>query len=107
MRYFSDVLNEKFDTEEELNKAEADYEAKIKAEKERKETLSKERKARAAEIEDLFAQRAELDNTISKKIDSFTNDYGYFHCTIKNSNDLPISRSWFDDFFDHWFNFKF
>mgnify|MGYP003333658468 CR=1 FL=1 len=78
------------------------------AEKERKENLSKERKARAAEIEDLIKQRveldkqrAELDKTINEKVDAFADDYGYFHCTIKNSNDLPVSRSWFDDFFDH------
>lgn len=114
MKYFSDVLNDKFDTVEALEEAEAKYEAEIKAEKERKEALSNERKARAAEIEDLIKQRAELDaerakldKAINEKVDAFAEDYGYFHCAIKSSGDFPITRPWFDSFFDHWFNFKF
>lgn len=107
MKYFSEVLNEKFDTEDALVEAETAYEAKVAAEKERKENLSKERKARAAEIEELIKQRVELDKTINEKVDAFADDYGYFHCAVRRSGEFPIATPWFDNFFNHWFNFKF
>ena len=96
MKYFSEHLNKLFDTEEELKEAEA---AKVAADEEakaKKEALSKARKERATAIDELLKKRKELDKEIQKALTEFTKDYGSYHTSYRNAEDL------FDSFWD-WF----
>ena len=96
MKYFSEHLNKLFDTEKELKEAEA---AKIAADEEakaKKEALSKARKERATAIDELLKKRKELDKEIQKALKEFTKDYGSYHASYQNAEDL------FDSFWD-WF----
>lgn len=96
MKYFSEHLNKLFDSEEELKKAEA---AKVAADEEakaKKEALSKARKERATAIDELLKKRKELDKEIQKALTEFTKDYGSYHTSYRNAEDL------FDSFWD-WF----
>lgn len=100
MKYYSETLNELFDTEKDLIEAETrkkDEEAKkLAAEKAKKETRAK----RAKEVEEAlkFANEAQIDAI--KLLKEFTKDYGYFH-TSYSINDAKkkenrINTSFFD-----------
>lgn len=52
MKYYSEVLNKVFDSEDEVISAEAEYADELKKQEENKKLVSKEKKALAQEIED-------------------------------------------------------
>ena len=96
MKFYSEDLNKLFDSEKELKEAEAAKAAAEAEAKAKKEALTKERKARAEVIEDLLKQRKALDKKIHEALKDFTKDYGSFHTSYSNAEDL------FDSFWD-WF----
>lgn len=96
MKYYSEELKKLFDSEKELTDAEAAAKKAAEEAKAKKEALTKERKDRAAEIEALIKERKELNKKISDRLGAFTKDYGSFHTSYSNANDL------FDSFWD-WF----
>ena len=96
MKFYSENLNKLFDSEKELKEAEAEKAAAEAEAKAKKEALTKERKARAEVIEDLLKQRKVLDKKIHEALKDFTKDYGSFHTSYSNAEDL------FDSFWD-WF----
>ena len=82
MKFYSENLNKLFDSEKELKEAEAEKAAAEAEAKAKKEALTKERKA--------------LDKKIHEALKDFTKDYGSFHTSYSNAEDL------FDSFWD-WF----
>lgn len=96
MKYYSEDLKKLFDSTEELTQAEAAAKKAAEDEKAKKEALTKERKSRAEEIEKLLKERKVLDKKIHEALKEFTRDYGSFHTSYSNAEDL------FDAFWD-WF----
>ena len=88
MRYYSDTLKKLYETEEELKKAEQEFNEKHALELKKKE----ERASRAKEVEDAYKKYLELRA-------QFVKDYGSYHMTItdKDLKNVPISLL---DFFD-------
>lgn len=76
MRYYSDTLKKLFETEEELKKAEVEFEEKHALELKQKE----ERANRAKEVEEAYKKYLDLRS-------KFVKDYGSYHMTI-TENDL-------------------
>ena len=95
IQYYSDMLNQYFDTEAaaiEAEKAEAEKRAlieKAKAEKEAKaKKAAEERKARAKEIEVAHKTMIEAEKTYNELVDAFVKDFGSYHMTYSSSQDL-------------------
>ena len=85
MKYYSEMLNEIFDTEEELCKAEEKVKT-VKAEKERKvKELKEERAKRAKEVESAQAKAVEAIKYYRELLSDFCEDYGSFHMTLDNN----------------------
>ena len=90
MYIYSEKTKKRYDTVDECVEAEKEFD-KVKAEeKEKKERLASERKDRAKEVEDAFKQANALLN-------QFVEDYGSFHFTFGNGNDINPLRllDWF------------
>lgn len=98
MKYYSEELKKLFDDEKSLKEAESAAAKEAQEAKAKKEALIAARKDRAAEIEKLIKQRAELDKDIRVKLAKFTKDYGSFHYSYKDDN-FPFFDSFFDWFF--------
>ena len=96
MKYYSEDLKKLFDSEKELTEAEVAAKKAADEAKAKKEALTKERKTRAEEIEALLKERKALDKKIHAALAAFTKDYGSFHTSYSNAEDL------FDAFWD-WF----
>ena len=95
IQYYSDMLNQYFDTEAaaiEAEKAEAEKRAlieKAKAEKEAKaKKAAEERKARAKEIEAAHKAMIEAEKTYNELVNAFVKDFGSYHMTYSSSQDL-------------------
>lgn len=93
MKYYSEKTNKKYDTIEELETAEKEFD-----DREAKElALREERKARAHEVEEAYKRYLELKA-------KFIQDYKEYHMTLRE-NDLPKLKdgSIIDLFFDRFF----
>ena len=97
MKYYSEVLNKLFNSEEELNKAEVakreEEAAKAIAEKNKKEARAK----RAKEVEEALKAANEAQSKAIKLLKEFTKDFGYYHTSYSVKDDVNTD---FDDFFD-------
>lgn len=71
VRYYSEVLNKSFETEEACKFAEKAYERKMNEEKKKKE----DKAARRKEIEDMYDELSAIINKISEKEFKYFNDY--------------------------------
>ena len=92
MRYYSEVLDKTFDTEEDCLKAEKEYEEKHKA-----ELVAKEERAKAAkEVESLYKEAEEARKKADAALKEFLKKYKYYHSTVTT---LP-TKSIFDWFFE-------
>lgn len=97
MKYFSDVTNKVYDTEEELVKAEEKHNAMV-LERENAEKAKKEaREAAAKEVQDAMnkanaARNAwvEAHNEATKKLRDFCKTYGGYHMTINGQQIQPV-----------------
>lgn len=98
MRYYSETLEQLFDTQEECEKAEsAALEAKKKAEEERTQLLA-ERKVRAKEIEEARKAMQEAQNTYNRLLRDFLRDYKTYHYSTTSIDDIPRIMDWFGFF---------
>ena len=88
MYIYSEKTKKRYDTVEECEAAEREFEVAIAEEKERKEKLATERKDRAKEVEEAFKKAHALLNDFAK-------DYGSFHFSYGTENN-PLS--WLDLF---------
>lgn len=85
MKYYSEMLNEIFDTEGELCKAEEKVKA-AKSEKEKRvKELKEERAKRAKEVESAQADAIEAIKYYKELLSDFCEDYGSFHMTLDNN----------------------
>lgn len=76
MKYYSTTLNEIFDTEKELLKAEAEEASKRRKEEEEKKKREEEKAARKQEIDDLETVLIEEFKKYFKLIEKYSKDYG-------------------------------
>lgn len=100
MKFYSEILDKKFDTAKECKEAEAlhlEAEAKAKADEEAKAALRKER---ADMVEQARKHMCEVQERCAKEIETaqkdylnlrneFIKDYGYYHYSSKNVKDIP------------------
>jgi hypothetical protein len=111
MKYYSEILDEKFDTVKDLEKAEKEFEIKqIELKKKREEELKiiearkAERAIRAKEVEEAFIEANKMREKATELLNKFLKDYGSYHSTIKYSK--PFNwNSWFLDCLNDLFNF--
>ena len=84
MIIYSEKTNAQYDTVEECERAEKEFDEKKAAEAERKAKLTETRKERAKEVEEAFKTAYDL-------MHKFTKDYGSFHFTINSDDINPLS----------------
>lgn len=95
MKYFSELTNKKYDTVEELEKAEL----AVKQKEEEQKKLSAEKKARADEVE---AARNAMNGAIKnyeKVLNAFLRDYKTYHWSETTTDSAPKWLGFFDNFF--------
>lgn len=81
MKYYSEMLNKMYNTEQDLLDAEANAKA-IEAKKQEAEKVKKlERAARAKEVEKALKEANDAQVKANKLLRAFTHDYGFFHTT--------------------------
>ena len=88
MKYVSEITNLIYDSAEDCQAAEKEYldkQAKATAEKEKK---ANERAKRAKEVEKAYEAVVNANKEYKKILDSFIADYGSFHMTYTDSNNL-------------------
>ena len=93
MKFYSQITNQLFNSEAELNAAEAKFKEaelkkKIEAEKAEKaaKAMKAERAARAKEVENAFKEANEAQAKATKLLRNFTKDYGYFHMSYSTDD---------------------
>lgn len=96
-KYYSEVLNKTFDTEE----ACANAEAKYKEEHSKELALKEERKTAAAEVEKLYKEANDKLKEANKALSDFCSKYGSYHKTYTRT-DIP-TLGLFDIFDKFWF----
>lgn len=84
MRYYSDKLNELFDNEENLTKAEHDFDVKERQKEQERKAKSEARAARAKEIDEARSAMVEARKAYVKLVNNFAKDFGSYHSTITN-----------------------
>lgn len=95
MKYYSEVLNKVFDTEDALIEAEN----VVAEEAKKKEELRAKREERAKEVEAAFAKVEEDRAAATELLEAFCEDYGTFHTSLKNASLLKNPLA---DLFNHW-----
>ena len=88
MRYYSEDLKQFFDTEKECRDAETIYLQELEARQREKEAYVEERKARAHEVEQAKEEYLIARNKYNDLVTKFCADYGSYHCSIKNPENL-------------------
>ena len=88
MKYYSEKLKKVYDTVEQLQAAETEYDKAHAAEI----AKQKERKARANEIDAARKELANAQNKYNDLINKFVKDYGSYHTTY-NDNDKITSTT--------------
>lgn len=86
MKIYSEKTNKEYKSVDECLAAEAEFDAKLAAEKAKKEELAAARKERAGEVEKAYATMVEAQKTYSKMLKEFVKDYGSFHMTYSSKN---------------------
>lgn len=89
MRYYSDTLKKLFETEDELKKAEVEFEEKHALELKKKE----ERATRAKEVEEAYKKYLDLRA-------KFVKDYGSYHMTITDKDLKDPATTFLFDLFN-------
>lgn len=98
MRFISDKTGKVYTTQEDCLAAEkifdAEQEKKELAKKQKEETRAK----RAKEVEDAYKAYAEARKNYNDLVAKFVKDYGSFHLTLKNDDDVfktLLDNFWF------------
>lgn len=88
IKYYSEQLNQLFNSVEELQAAEDKVNVAKRAEEEKKAQLKAQREQRAKEVEDAFKVAHDDTKKAYELLNAFVKDYGSYHTSIKN---VPIS----------------
>lgn len=95
MKFYSESLKRLFDTEKECNESEALYQKEQEEKKSREKKLADEKRARANEVTEAYSKVREAQKAYLKLKNRFIQDYGYFHVSYRDIDDIP-----FVDIFD-------
>lgn len=95
MKYFSEKLNKLFDSEKACTEAEVEHDKQMEEAEAKKKALADERASRAKNVEDLYKQAVEAKAAYDKELRAFLDDYGSFHCTLKNVDPFFEFLDWF------------
>lgn len=96
IKYYSEQLNQIFNSVEELQAAEDKANAAKRAEEEKKAQLKANREKRAKEVEEAFKQASESQAKAHELLKAFVKDYGSYHTSVKDAT----PNSLFDLFFN-------
>ena len=90
MKFYSEKLNELFETEEACALAEKEHEEALAAEEARKKEFSNARKEAANIIDEKYKAYHEAQKEYYEALKDFLKKYGSYHKTYKNLDDLTI-----------------
>lgn len=96
MKYYSEVTKHLYDTQKELDQAEAKV-AETKAAEERK---SKERATRAKEVQEAYKAILEAQKKYTELRNAFVKDYGSYHMTYSTTEQVKDIDSLMDALFN-------
>lgn len=99
MKYYSELTNKVFDTQEACEKAEAEHLAKQKAAEEKQLALKNEREARSKAVVDAFKKARDAESEAQKLLKEFVKDYGSFHMSYNGKSSFPSMFDILDNFF--------
>lgn len=88
MKYYSEELKKTFDTAEECERAESEHFKALEKIKEENKKLSLEKATRAKDVQKAYEDWIEAEKNYKSLRNNFIKDYGYFHATYSNSEDL-------------------
>lgn len=88
MKYYSEELQQTFDTEDECLEAEEQFLKSKRQLEEKTKKLKEEKAARAKAVNKAYEDWIEAEKTYKQLRNEFIKDYGYFHATYSNSEDL-------------------
>lgn len=107
MKYFSEKTKKFYDDEVSCKDAEAAFDAKMTAIAEEKKRLAEARKERAKEVEEAYhamqaanKEARKMEKAFIEKRNKFIHDYGSFHMTVSNTEQLPAMPSDMVDLFN-------
>jgi hypothetical protein len=95
MKYYSEVLRKKFDSEKDCLKAEKEYQDQLDEAERKEKELKAARKTRAKEVEDALSRARDARDEYNRLLTEFCKDYGVFHTTTAL---VPNRHSLFDLF---------
>ena len=101
MKYYSEMTDKVYETQEECEKAEEALVAKQKAEEEKQLALKNEREARSKEVVEAFKKAREAETEAQRLLKEFVKDYGSFHMSYNGKCSVPSMLDVLNDFF--WF----
>lgn len=96
MKAYSEKTRKFYNTVEECEKAEKEYDDQRALVEAKRKELADARSTRAKEVEDAFKAVIEADKKYHELLKKFMKDYGNFHATYQDDN-IPVSL--FDLFF--------
>ena len=102
MRIISEKTNKEYKTIAECLEAEKEYDAKVQAEKEKKDQLAKERTERAKAVEAAYDAAMEAADKYYEELKKFCDDYGAFHRSYFSNKDNKHNSA-LDIFWDLFF----
>lgn len=89
MKFYSETLKRLFETEAECKEKESLYLKEQEEKKEREKKLTDEKRARAHEVSEAYSKVREMQKTYIKLKNKFIQDYGYFHMSYRDIDDIP------------------
>lgn len=99
MKFYSEVTDKIYNTEDELKKAES-----LVSEKKRRDAnLKAERETAAKKVEDAFKAAAAAEKAARKELQQFTDKYGSFHKTYHGDEARAFMEDPFIALFDNIF----
>ena len=99
MKYVSEITGKTYDSEKDCLEAEKIFKEKEKKKKAAEEKKAAERSERAKEVEKAYEKVVEANKAYRDVLNKFIKDYGSFHMTYSDTNNL------IDDVFDSVFRF--
>ena len=96
MRIISEITGKEYKTVDDCLKAEEAVAVEKAAEAAKKDKLTKERKQRAAEVNEAYKEVEKAYKNYTKLVNNFVEDYGSYHMTIKDDDPLFGDMDVFD-----------
>lgn len=88
MKYYSTLLKNFYNSEEDCLSAEEAYQKELALKEAKKKEASEIRRQRATEVEQARDEYLKARKHYNDILTKFCNDYGAFHCSIKDTKTL-------------------